>query len=80
MAVYDEYVPTAAILAATEYHISPATLDSLLGVNFQADLTTARRAIDGLAAFRPGGRSPPTTGTRRPPAIGRPRCGIARRR
>jgi diguanylate cyclase (GGDEF)-like protein len=55
VAVYDEYVPTAAILAATEYHISPATLDSLLGVNFQADLTTARRAIDGLAAFKPGG-------------------------
>ena len=55
VAVYDEYVPTAAILAATEYHISPATLDSLLGINFQADLTTARRAIDGLAAFKPGG-------------------------
>ena len=53
--MYDEYVPTAAILAATEYHISPATLDSLLGVNFQADLTTARRAMDGLAAFKRGG-------------------------
>jgi hypothetical protein len=55
VAVYNEYVPTAAILAATQYHLSPAALDALLGVDFQADLATARRAVDHLDAFKPGG-------------------------
>jgi len=55
VAVYDEYVPTAAILAGRVNHLSPATLDGLLGVNFQADLITARNATDHLAALQPGG-------------------------
>ncbi len=32
VAVYDEYVPTAAILAGRVNHLSPTTLDGLLGV------------------------------------------------
>jgi len=53
--VYAEYVPSAAILAARANHLSPAALDSLLGINFQADLVKARKLLDQQAVFGPNG-------------------------
>jgi diguanylate cyclase (GGDEF)-like protein len=53
--VYAEYVPSAALLAVTTYHISIEQIDALLGVNFQANLVGARKAIDQLPIFRPTG-------------------------
>jgi diguanylate cyclase (GGDEF)-like protein len=54
--LYDEYVPSAAIVAAREHDLSPAALDGLLGVDFQRELVTARRAINQNDAFGPKGR------------------------
>jgi diguanylate cyclase (GGDEF)-like protein len=53
--VYAEYVPSAAILAVTTYHISIEQIDALLGVNFQANLIAARKAVDQQPIFRPTG-------------------------
>jgi diguanylate cyclase (GGDEF)-like protein len=53
--VYAEYVPSAAILAVTTYDISIQQIDALLGVNFQANLVSARKAIDRQPIFRPTG-------------------------
>jgi diguanylate cyclase (GGDEF)-like protein len=53
--VYAEYVPSAAILAVSTYHISIAQIDALLGVNFQANLISARRAVDRQPIFQPTG-------------------------
>jgi diguanylate cyclase (GGDEF)-like protein len=53
--VYAEYVPSAAIVAARANHLSPAALDSLLGINFQADLVNARKLLDQQAVFGPKG-------------------------
>ena len=53
--VYAEYVPSAAIVAARANHLSPAALDSLLGINFQADLVSARKLLDRQAVFGPKG-------------------------
>jgi hypothetical protein len=49
--VYAEYVPTAAIQAANQYHVSAAVLDSLLGINVKEDLVDARRVVNHLAIF-----------------------------
>jgi len=53
--VYAEYVPSAAIVAARANNLSPAALDSLLGINFQADLVSARKLLDQQAVFGPKG-------------------------
>jgi diguanylate cyclase (GGDEF)-like protein len=53
--VYAEYVPSAAIVAARAHNISGAELDSLLGVDFQADLVTARKQVDDQAVLGPTG-------------------------
>jgi diguanylate cyclase (GGDEF)-like protein len=49
--LYAEYVPTAAIQAANEYHVSTAVLDSLLGINVKEDLADARQVVNHLAIF-----------------------------
>ena len=53
--LYAEYAPTLAIEEATVYGLTGAQLDKLLGVNFQADLVTARRNVDSRPDFGPGG-------------------------
>ena len=53
--IYDEYIPSGALVAASLYHVSELEVDELLGVNFQANLVTTRRAVDQQAVFRPGG-------------------------
>jgi diguanylate cyclase (GGDEF)-like protein len=53
--VYAEFIPSQAIVAARTYHVSAATLDSLLGVDVQTELVDARRAVDHQAAFGPTG-------------------------
>ena len=55
VAIYDEYIPSAARVAASLYGISLDQVDKLLGVNFQANLAAARKAVDGQAIFKPGG-------------------------
>ena len=51
IAVYDEYVPSAAIVAARVNHLSPASLDALLGIDFQAELVKARLVVDRQAVL-----------------------------
>jgi len=53
--VYTEYVGSASIVAAQAYHVSAAKLNSLLGVNVQAELINARRAVDHQKVFGPKG-------------------------
>jgi diguanylate cyclase (GGDEF)-like protein len=53
--VYAEYVPSQSIITSRAYGVGPAALDALLGVNVQAELVAARRAVDRQAAFVPGG-------------------------
>jgi diguanylate cyclase (GGDEF)-like protein len=53
--LYDEYIPSQAIVVARSYQVSPATLNSLLGVNVQAELVAARRAVDQNPVFGVGG-------------------------
>jgi diguanylate cyclase (GGDEF)-like protein len=55
VSVYDEYVPSAALVAARVNHLSEAQLDSLLNTNFGAQLTQARKELNDQPAFRPGG-------------------------
>jgi diguanylate cyclase (GGDEF)-like protein len=49
--LYAEYVPTMAIVSARAYHISGAALDALIGINFQADLRSARKVVDHQPIF-----------------------------
>src|SRR5580658_8779130 len=51
-AIQDEYVPSAAIVYAAAYHVSPASLDTLLGIDFVAELATARRTVDQQVVLR----------------------------
>ena len=53
--LYDEYIPSQAIVVARSYQVSPATLNSLLGVNVQAELVAARGVVDRNAVFGPTG-------------------------
>jgi diguanylate cyclase (GGDEF)-like protein len=56
VSVYEEYVPSAAIVAAQANHITEAQLDSLLHTDFQADLVKARQQVDTLAVPGPKGQ------------------------
>jgi diguanylate cyclase (GGDEF)-like protein len=51
-AIADEDVPTAAIVYAAAYHVSPAVLDSLLGIDFEAELAAARQMVDRQTVLR----------------------------
>ncbi|HEV8064816.1 MAG TPA: diguanylate cyclase [Acidimicrobiales bacterium] len=51
-ALSDELVPTAATVYASQYHVEPAELDSLIGVNFQADLKSASTRLAGMPILR----------------------------
>jgi diguanylate cyclase (GGDEF)-like protein len=51
-AVQDEYVPSAALAYAAAYKITPAGLDSLLGIDFVGELATARDAVDQQSVLR----------------------------
>ncbi len=51
-AIVNEYVPTAAITYAAADHVTPAALDSLLGIDFVAELVTARRIVDQQTILR----------------------------
>jgi diguanylate cyclase (GGDEF)-like protein len=51
-AIADEDVPTAAIVYAAAYHVSPAALDSLLGIDFEAELVAARKMVDSQSVLR----------------------------
>ena len=53
--LYAEYIPSEAVVVARGYKVSPATLNSLLGVNVQAELIHSRRVVDQQAAFGPEG-------------------------
>jgi diguanylate cyclase (GGDEF)-like protein len=53
--VYNEYVASASIVAAAAYHVSAAQLNSILGVNVQATLIDARRAVDQQKVLGPKG-------------------------
>lgn len=53
--VYAEYVPTLAIAEARLNHFSGAQLDKLLGVDFQANLVSARQLVDRQPDFGPKG-------------------------
>jgi hypothetical protein len=55
VSVYEEYVPSAAIVAAQANDITEAQLDNLLDTDFQADLVEARRQVNQLAAPGPNG-------------------------
>jgi diguanylate cyclase (GGDEF)-like protein len=56
VSVYEEYVPSAAIVAAQANHITEAQLDTLLNTDFQADLVAARRQVNELAVPGPNGQ------------------------
>ncbi len=49
--IYAEYIPSQSIVTSRAFNVSPAALDSLLGVNVQAELVAARRAVDHQATF-----------------------------
>ncbi len=55
VAVYNEYVPSEALVAAHAYGISGAKLNKYVGIDVQATLITARQKMNRLAAFEPGG-------------------------
>jgi diguanylate cyclase (GGDEF)-like protein len=55
VSVYDEYVPSAAIVAARENHLSEAQLDSLLHTNFQTELRDARNEVNQQDVLGPRG-------------------------
>jgi diguanylate cyclase (GGDEF)-like protein len=52
--LYDEYIPSQAIVVARSYQVTPAALNSLLGVNVEAELLAARRAVDRQLPFVAG--------------------------
>jgi len=49
--IYAEYIPSQSVVTSRSFKVSPAALDSLLGVNVQAELVAARKAVDHQAAF-----------------------------
>ena len=49
--IYNEYIPSQAIVAARLYRLFPSSLDSLLGLNVQAELVSARQSVDRLETF-----------------------------
>jgi diguanylate cyclase (GGDEF)-like protein len=49
--IYDEYIPSQAIVVARAYQVSPATLNSLLGVDVQTELSDSRGTVDRQSAF-----------------------------
>ena len=49
--LYDEYIPSQAIVVARSYQLSPTTLNSLLGVNVQNELVETRRSVDRQTVF-----------------------------
>ena len=53
--LYDEYIPSQAIVVGRAYQVSPATLNSLLGFNVKAELVAARRAVDRQIVFGASG-------------------------
>jgi diguanylate cyclase (GGDEF)-like protein len=53
--LYDEYIPSQAIVVGRTYQVSPATLNSLLGFNVQAELVAARRVVDRQMVFGASG-------------------------
>ena len=53
--LYDEYIPSQAIVVARSYDVSPAVLNSLLGMDVQTELVDTRRAVDQQAVFGPAG-------------------------
>ena len=55
VSIYQEYVASAAIVAAQANHLTVAQLDALLGTNFPAELARARRQVNSQAAFGPRG-------------------------
>ena len=63
VSVYEEYVPSAAIVAAQANDLTEAQLDTLLGTDFQADLVTARRQVNELAVPGPKASSAAPTGS-----------------
>jgi diguanylate cyclase (GGDEF)-like protein len=51
-AVQDEYVPSLAIAYAASYHVTPAGLDALLGIDFEGELAVARNTVDSDPVLR----------------------------
>jgi len=51
-AIQDEHVLTGAIVYAAAYHMTPAEVGSLLGINLEAELVTARQAVDRQSVLR----------------------------
>ncbi|HVA07110.1 MAG TPA: diguanylate cyclase [Acidimicrobiales bacterium] len=49
--LYNEYIPSQAIVVARSYQVSPSMLNSLLGVDVQTELVDSRRTVDRQAAF-----------------------------
>ena len=49
--LYNEYIPSQAIVVARAYQVSPATLNTLLGADVQTELTDSRRTVDRQVAF-----------------------------
>jgi diguanylate cyclase (GGDEF)-like protein len=49
--LYDEYIPSQAIVIARGYKVTPTALNALLGVNVKAELVAARRAVDRQMVF-----------------------------
>jgi diguanylate cyclase (GGDEF)-like protein len=56
VALYDEYVPSEALVAAHHYGVPVAKLDRFVGFDVHGALVTARRDTDRMPLFRPGGR------------------------
>jgi diguanylate cyclase (GGDEF)-like protein len=54
-AVDAEYLSSEATVVAQSYHVSGSELDTLLGIDVQADLADARRAVDDQSVLGPGG-------------------------
>ena len=55
VSIYEEYVASAAIVAAQANHLTVAQLDALLGTDFPAELAGARRQVNSQAVFGPTG-------------------------
>ncbi len=53
--LYDEYIPSQAIVVSHAYQVTPSALNALLGLNVQAELVVARRAVDRQMVFGPAG-------------------------
>ena len=53
--LYDEYIPSQAIVVARTYQVSPATLNSLLGTDVQTELTDSRETVDRQSSFGAAG-------------------------